>query len=99
MAYSDVDVAFASADAPGGLKGRIRIAMIREALVSDLTKSTDPAREMAIVKAVLFGSVPDAWVLAVLNRLDSQNVVLAEADDAQVLAAVRWVYRRLIEVA
>lgn len=97
MAYADVDNVAQAARAAGDIKGRIRAAFIRRAIVRMPTwVAADDQRERAVAQAVLDGSAPAEWTTVVLSLLDTAGQ-LANPTDAQLDTQMATAWDRIIK--
>ena len=91
MAYADVHTITVATRVGGDLPGRIEAGLIRRATVRlPAVVASDDQRELAVIRTVLDGNVPAAWVTLTLSLLDVAGQLSAPSDaqiDAQLATA------------
>lgn len=96
MAYADIDTAFSAAKTAGDLKGKIAASLTRRAFTRlGAVGNNEDQREANVCRQVVAGAYPQAWLLLVMERLDSGSA-LAAPTDAQVDTAVASAWARII---
>lgn len=97
MAYDAADTAAQAARVAGDLKGRIRMALIRRAIVRmPAIVAADDQKERSIAQQVLDGTAPPEWTTVMISLLDTAGQ-LASPTDAQLDTQAATAWDRLIK--
>lgn len=94
MTYTAVHTAAIATRTAGDVRGRAEIALLKKAAVRlPIILNLEDQRERKVCQAIIDGTPPTQWSLAVLVVLDL-NGVLGNPTDVQVDAAVdtAWTY-------
>ena len=91
MAYIDTATLAAAPRVAGDLHGRIEVAFMRRAATRiPIVVNNDDQREMGVIRTVIDGAIPAAWVTLTLSLLDVAGFLTAPTDagiDAEVVTA------------
>ena len=97
MAYIDIATLAVAPRVAGDLHGRIEVAFLRRATTRIPTVvNNDDQREMGVIRTVIDGTIPAAWVTLTLSLLDVAGF-LAAPTDAQIDAEVVTAWNRIIK--
>jgi hypothetical protein len=97
MAYVDTATLAAAPRVAGDLHGRIEVALLRRATTRIPTVvDNDDQREMGVIRTVIDGNIPAAWVTLALSLLDVAGLLTAPTD-AQIDAEVVTAWNRIIK--
>ena len=91
MAYVDIATIAAAPRVGGDLQGRVEMAFLRRATTRiPAVVNNDDQREMGVIRTVIDGAIPAAWVTLTLSLLDVAGFLTAPTDaqiDAEVVTA------------
>ena len=89
MTYAAVDTAYRATRTSGDLTGQIQVGLFKKANNRAINAGEDQ-REWRLIGQVYNGTIPVAWVQAVMERMDSAGKLAAwvEADIDTAITAV-----------
>ena len=97
MAYVDTATLAAAPRVGGDLHGRIEVALLRRATTRIPTVvNNDDQREMGVIRTVIDGAIPAAWVTLALSLLDVAGLLTAPTD-AEIDNEVQTAWNRIIK--